>query len=114
MRLGRALQSMRLCAGAAAGARRASTKQQSFRRARFIHSLVAQCLNGIEAGGAACGIEAGNKTHSGGEHDCERDEPPRHCPEMFGWKRLAAKIDVGSEIDELADDPSEDDSEDAA
>src|SRR5579862_4524098 len=116
MRLVRALQSIRDCAAAVApSVSMPATKQQRLNRARFMRrrSLVAQRLDGIEAGGAASGVEAGDEADSGGEQDRERDEPPRYRPKMLRRKGLAAEINIGPEINELADDPSKDNTNDA-
>src|SRR5271156_4356933 len=103
-----ALQSMRLCADAAARASKRKIKPSLrariiFGRVTRVRSLVAQRLHRIEPGGARRRVQAGNQAHEKSENNAEYHQPQWHHPEMFGRKGLALEPDVGPEVDDLTD-----------
>src|SRR5579864_2829076 len=69
--------------------------------------LIAQRLHGIELGRAGCRIQAGQQADQEGESERENHEPPRYRPEVLRRKALARKIDIRSEVDYAADQPSQ-------
>ncbi len=69
--------------------------------------LVAQGLHRIEPGGARSRIQARNEAHQERENDRKHHQPPRDGPEMLRREALTFEIGVGSQVDNLADDPTQ-------
>src|SRR5450631_300246 len=109
-----ALQSMRFCAAAEPATIKKKKPASLKARIMRVSLLVAQRLHGVEPGGPSSGIEARNQADDESKSDGSGDQPPRYRPEMFRRKRLALEVNVGSQIDHLANRPAQRDSHDTA
>src|SRR5262249_31543551 len=70
-------------------------------------SFVAQRLDGFELGGTRCGKESGEDADHDREDDSSAQQPPGRGPKIF-WRHVElAKIDIRTEVDGTAEQPSE-------
>ncbi len=76
--------------------------------------LIAESVDGVELGGTRSRIEAGGETDKDGEDERGENEPPGNRREFDGIEILAGEINVGAESDGAAEQPAEEDAEDAA
>src|SRR3984885_16374155 len=111
MRLLSALQSMRLCAGKDTPASRRnknnSKETTQGARAMQISLFVTQRLHRIEPGSPSRRIEARHQAYHEGKQNGEGNQPPGHGPEVFRRKTLPLQINIGSQVDHLADGPAQ-------
>src|SRR5439155_10197210 len=59
-------------------------------------SLVAEGFDGIEAGGARCGIESGDEADDDRERDGAQSQPPGNIGYFYAGQILAVKINGGA------------------
>src|SRR5438309_11252112 len=99
-----ALHSTRPAAWADATANKIISKSSPKARQNLIMS---QGLDGVELGGARCGIEARDQADDHGESQSACHQPQWHVPEVFRGHVLPTKINIRSDINAAADQPAQ-------
>src|SRR6185312_16460652 len=107
MRLLMTLQSVRLCAFATSGTRMVRASRGRRNRSMDFSLLVTQRLYGIETRSARRRVKTRNQADDKRKNDGCPDQPPRHRPEGFGRERLALQINIGPQVDDVADGPAQ-------